>query len=90
MAGLFFASSAVAGLLSGVVSWAVAKNLEGNLGYHSWQWLFLIEGIFTIALGLLVFFCLPGLPDQAVCRGHFAFKSQAEKHLILKRLAASE
>lgn len=88
--GLFFVSSAVAGLVSGVVSWAVAKNLEGDLGRHAWQWLFIVEGVPTIALGLMVIFFLPGLPDQVVKSGTFGFRNPGERDLIRRRLAASE
>ncbi|KAK7964529.1 hypothetical protein LTR80_005530 [Exophiala xenobiotica] len=87
--GLFFASSAVAGLFSGLVAWAVAKDLEGVDGRHSWQWLFLVEGIPTIAVGILVCLLLPGLPDQLVKKPLLTFRNREERELILRRMIES-
>ncbi|GJD02282.1 inner membrane transporter yfaV [Colletotrichum higginsianum] len=38
-------------------------KLEGERGLRGWQWLFLIEGVFTIFVGLSLLFLLPGSPD---------------------------
>lgn len=87
--GLFYVSSAAAGLVSGVVSWAIQKDLDGTYGYHSWQWLFIVEGIPTIALGLLIVFFLPGFPDQLDRKRVLGFRSPQERELIMERMIAS-
>jgi MFS family permease len=88
--GLFFASSAVGGLVSGIIAWATAKNLEGDHGLHSWQWLFIATGVPTIGLGIVVCFLLPGLPDQVAKKPHLVFRNSEERDLILQRLHESK
>jgi MFS family permease len=51
-----FVGSPVGGALMG---------LDGTGGLQGWQWLFLIEGLVTIAAGVLVWFTLPGRPANA-------------------------
>lgn len=40
-------------------------ELDGRLGLHGWQWLFLIEGIVTVVIGATVWFTLPDRPKDA-------------------------
>jgi ACS family tartrate transporter-like MFS transporter len=40
-------------------------QLEGWLGLHGWQWVYLIEGLPAVILGLLIPFLLPASPDKA-------------------------
>ena len=88
--GLTYLSTPIAGFTSGLVAYGVAKNLDGDLGYHAWQWLFIVEGIPAIALGLLVVVCLPDFPDKVSKNGHFFFRSQEERALIRQRFLASK
>lgn len=40
-------------------------QLDGAQGLRGWQWIFLLEGCFTMAVGLLLLLLLPGSPDEA-------------------------
>ncbi len=80
----------MAGLFSGLVAWAVAKDLEGVDGRHAWQWLFLVEGIPTIALGIMVWLLLPGMPDQLIKNPFLTFRNRGERELILRRMIESK
>ncbi|MGP4020642.1 MFS transporter [Saccharopolyspora sp. 5N708] len=40
-------------------------NLEGMLGLHGWQWLYVIEGVPAVVLGVLIPFIVPGTPEKA-------------------------
>ncbi len=40
-------------------------GLEGHLGLHGWQWIFLVEGIPSVLLGLVVLAVLTDRPEQA-------------------------
>jgi MFS transporter, ACS family, tartrate transporter len=53
-------SSVVMGLIAGAL-----LNLQGRLGLAGWQWLFLVEGLPAIALGVVFLLCLPDTPAQA-------------------------
>ncbi len=63
--GQFSLALAVAGLLGSPLSGAIMDGMGGMLGLASWQWLFIVEGLPTVALGLLVLMVLPDRPAQA-------------------------
>lgn len=54
----------MAGLFAGLIAYGVQKDLEGSQGWHSWKWLFLIEGVAAVGLGLVFTLLLPGFPDK--------------------------
>lgn len=55
---VFWASNAFAGALGGPLSIGLL-SLKGRGGLQGWQWLFLIEGIVTCALGAIAYLYLP-------------------------------
>ncbi len=55
-----------AGILAGPLSGWILSDMEGLHGLHGWQWMFLLEGIPACVVGLLVRFCLPDGPRDAV------------------------
>ena len=83
--GLIYCSTPVAGFASGLIAYGVQKHLQHTGGYMAWQWLFIIEGIPTIALGLVVLVLLPSLPDRIAKTGHFLFKDPKEREIMLQR-----
>lgn len=36
--------------------------MDGDLGLRAWRWLFLIEGVITVAVALAAYFILPDFP----------------------------
>jgi ACS family tartrate transporter-like MFS transporter len=60
----FMTATAIAGVVGAPISSALLK-LEGVLGLHGWQWLFLVEGIPTFLMGFSVLFILKDKPDDA-------------------------
>ena len=36
--------------------------MDGTKGLRAWRWLFIIEGVVTIAIALVAFFILPNFP----------------------------
>jgi ACS family tartrate transporter-like MFS transporter len=61
---LFLTSTSLAGVFGGPISGALLK-LGGVYGLKGWQWLFLLEGIPAVLLGVVTFFYLDDKPDQA-------------------------
>ncbi|KAJ5700675.1 hypothetical protein N7536_003688 [Penicillium majusculum] len=62
--------------------------LDGRHGIRGWQWLFLIEGLFTIFVSFLLSLFLPGSPDLTrplLSPGLIKF-SDSEKDILQKRL----
>ncbi|PLQ02246.1 MFS transporter [Cupriavidus pauculus] len=62
---IFFAGVAVAGVLGGLVSGWIMRDMAGVMGMHGWQWMFAIEGAPAVLLGLVAAFCLVDGPRQA-------------------------
>ena len=58
--------------------------LDGFLGLHGWQWLFIVEGVPTVAMGLYTRFSLAESPAKA------AFLTPAEKAWLQQRHAESK
>ncbi len=60
----FYSASTLSGVFAGLIAYGVQKGLEGADGWPSWKFLFIIEGVAAIALGLLMAVLLPGFPDR--------------------------
>ncbi len=60
---IFLSGSAIASILSGPLAGALLQ-IEG-LGLHGWQWMFLIEGSFSVLLCGWAWFWLDSLPEDA-------------------------
>lgn len=61
---LFLTSTALAGAFGGGLS-ALFLKMGGPAGLKGWQWLFLVEGVPTVVLGLATFFYLTDSPEEA-------------------------
>jgi MFS transporter, ACS family, tartrate transporter len=61
---LFMMAAPVSVIVGAPVSEAILK-LDGALGLHGWQWLFLIEGLPAVLLGFLSLRVLTDRPEQA-------------------------
>ncbi|WP_368356392.1 MFS transporter, partial [Desulfolutivibrio sulfodismutans] len=62
---LFMTATPLAGLIGSPVSGWILE-MHQMLGLSGWQWLFLLEGIPAVALGIVLYFRLPAGPGQAV------------------------
>ncbi|WP_027800981.1 MFS transporter [Paraburkholderia dilworthii] len=62
---VFFAGVAVAGVLGGLVSGWIMRDMGGVLGLFGWQWMFIIEGAPAVLLGLVAAFYLVDGPQHA-------------------------
>lgn len=52
--GVFYIALAASGLIGGPISGPILDGMDGLSGLHGWQWLFIVEAIPTIALGLVI------------------------------------
>jgi D-galactonate transporter len=62
---VFFAGVAVAGVLGGLVSGWIMRDMSGVMGLFGWQWMFALEGAPAIVLGFLALFYLVDKPREA-------------------------
>lgn len=61
---IFFASTLLAGAFGGLLARGI-MNLDGWIGISGWRWIFIIEGLMTVVVGIIAFFCLPESPAHA-------------------------
>jgi len=65
MTGLFMTSIPAAGILGGPVSGWIMDAMGGRAGLANWQWLFLLEGIPPIVMGLVTLGTVADSPSDA-------------------------
>ena len=78
--GLFMAAIPLSSVIGAPVSGALL-GLDGALGLHGWQWLFILEAAPALVLGVAVFFFLTDTPAQA------AWLSADERAWLTERLS---
>jgi ACS family tartrate transporter-like MFS transporter len=64
LVGRFMVAIPISTAIAGPLSSAILK-LDGMYGVSGWQWLFVIETIPSLLLGLITLICLPDTPAQA-------------------------
>jgi D-galactonate transporter len=81
---VFMSAVPIAGVLGGPLSGWIMSDFAGLYGMKGWQWMFLLEGLPTILLGLFVPLILVDKPDDAT------WLSKREKDIIRDTLAAEQ
>ncbi|GAA5959743.1 hypothetical protein JCM8115_004847 [Rhodotorula mucilaginosa] len=76
--GVFFGGAALAGALGGILAWGIG-HINGG-GLPSWAWIFAIEGIFTVIVGVTAYWWVPGYPKDAT------FLNEREHAILIDRL----
>ncbi|KAL1588090.1 hypothetical protein WHR41_03413 [Cladosporium halotolerans] len=61
---MFYLSSALSGAFSGLLAAGIAQ-MRGLGGYEGWRWIFILEGIVSVVVGISCFFLLPDNPSSA-------------------------
>jgi len=79
----FMTATSLAGVVGAPLSSALLR-LDGLRGLSGWQWLFLLEGVPTILLGLSVLLVLKDSPE------HVAWMSPEEKRWLSDELARDQ
>lgn len=61
---MLYCAAAISGAFSGLLAAGIAE-MSGVGGYRGWRWIFILEGILTIALGVASFWLLPDSPSHS-------------------------
>ncbi len=61
---LFHVTGTMSGAFSGLLAASVAR-LGGTMGLSGWRWIFLVDGIATVVMGILCFFLLIDSPETS-------------------------
>ncbi|KAL0573852.1 hypothetical protein V5O48_008093 [Marasmius crinis-equi] len=76
----FFAAASLSGAFSGILAYGIIR-MNGVGGKPGWAWIFILEGLFTVAFGILSYFILPRSVDRAY------FLNAEEKRYVDAKLA---
>ncbi|KAF8817611.1 MFS general substrate transporter [Phlegmacium glaucopus] len=76
---LIFSASSLAGAFSGLLAAAI-ENMSGIGGRPGWAWIFILEGLFSIMIGLIGFIVVPSAPRDS------KFLTEDQKDIITRRL----
>lgn len=80
---IFFSAAAVAGSFGGLLAAAIAK-MDGVGGKPGWAWIFILEGLATLVIGIASFWMVYDFPDEAT------FLSDIDRKRVIYRLSADK
>ncbi|KAF2429822.1 putative MFS transporter [Tothia fuscella] len=78
-AAIFFSAAALAGSFGGLLAAAIAK-MKGIGGKPGWAWIFILEGLATILVGIVSYWMVHDFPDEAT------FLSPQDRARVIRRL----
>jgi len=76
----FYSGNALANMFGGIIGASVLGNLDDALGIAGWRWLFIIEGVVTVAVAFGAAFILPDYPQTT------RWLTEEERHFARWRL----
>ncbi|KAI0260071.1 MFS general substrate transporter [Gloeopeniophorella convolvens] len=62
--GIFFGAASLAGAFSGLLAFGISF-MSGTAGLLGWSWIFILEGIATVIVGVIALFVMVDFPDTA-------------------------
>lgn len=78
-AAIFFSAAALAGSFGGLLAAAIAL-MKGVGGKPGWAWIFILEGLFTVLVGIVSYWMVHDFPDDA------KFLSEQDRARVIRRL----
>lgn len=81
---LFMTAIALSGVVGGPLSGWIMQAFAGVNGWAGWQWLFLLEGIPSVLVGIAVYFYL----DDSIAKAPWL--TEAEKRLLIDNISRDE
>ena len=84
MVALFMTAIAISNVIGSPISGGIMQWMDGVNGWRGWQWLFVLEGLPSVLVGILVFVLLPNGPKQA------KWLTPQERDLVVKGIEDEE
>lgn len=82
-AAIFFSAAALAGSFGGLLAAGIAQ-MGGVGGKPGWAWIFILEGLATIVVGIASYWMVQDFPDEA------KFLSTDDRNRVLRRLRSDQ
>lgn len=84
MTALFMTAIAISNVVGAPVSGAIMQYMDGYNGWRGWQWLFLLEGIPSVVVGILVILLLDDGPQKA------KWLTREERDMVIHQVAEDD
>ncbi|KAL1696798.1 major facilitator superfamily domain-containing protein [Schizophyllum commune] len=82
--GFYHSCQAIGSMMSNALQTAMHETLDGKAGLAGWRWMFIINAVMTVVVGLFGFFLIPDYPNR---RNPLAFWfTKADAALAMERL----
>lgn len=78
---IFYSGSLISGAFGSLIAAGILNGLKGKNGLTAWQWLYIIEGVITIGIGIVIVVILPDFPST------WRVLSPEMKHVAERRMA---
>ncbi|TKA23607.1 hypothetical protein B0A50_07441 [Salinomyces thailandicus] len=78
---IFYSGSLLSGAFGNLIAAGILNGLAGARGLSAWQWLYIIEGSITMAIGVIIVFILPDFPHT------WSLLSEEMKQVANRRMA---
>ncbi|KAK0625286.1 major facilitator superfamily domain-containing protein [Bombardia bombarda] len=82
---VFFMVGCVASAFAGILAYGIMQ-MAGLAGLNGWRWIFIIEGILTVLLGIAAYWLLVDFPDSK--RATWSFLTERERQWVCARVEA--
>jgi MFS family permease len=76
---IFISAANLAGAFSGLLAYGI-NSIDQHGGLSGWQWIFIIEGIPSVLIGIVTWWLLPSTPNRA------KWLTQSEREFLSQRL----
>jgi len=77
---VLYSGSLISGAFGGLITAGITSNMDGTQGLRAWRWVFILEGIITVAIAATAFFILPNFPRTT------SWLTEEERQLAVYRL----
>ncbi|CDH49372.1 predicted protein [Lichtheimia corymbifera JMRC:FSU:9682] len=82
---LYKASMGVSGAVGGLIAGSIVETIADKSGLRAWQWIFVVEGLIAIFVGILGYFMVPNYPHQKT-----SWITEQERMVTLEKHASQE
>jgi MFS family permease len=82
---IFFMGNMGAGALSGLLAYGIL-HLDRKAGLAGWQWLFMIEGLFGVVIGVIFIALVPKSTSNPVSSFGIRFFSERDAYILTQRV----
>jgi MFS family permease len=76
---VFYSAASIAGAFSGLLAYGLGY-LDGTWGYRGWRWIYVVEGLLAVVVGLASFFWISPTPGRVK-----GWLTEEEKEFLLLR-----